>query len=327
MNPAPPIPPRRTQDIHLDSGLTEGTKYFYSLFTYDAARNYSNGVFASATFIFKPFTVIALPDTQYLTLDYPALLTTQTQWILDNAAAKNIAFVLHEGDMTHTNIEQSWINASNSFAVLDGKVPYAIVPGNHDMIGGTTALLNKYFPVSKFKDLPTFGGVFQADKMNNSYRFFSAGGTDWLVVALEYNPSDELLDWASQIVAANPGRRVIVLTHAYLAPDDKRSGTGENIWNKLVRKYRNISFVFNGHYTDDEAARLVSDGDNGNKIYQMFADYQTLNFGGTGYLRIVELDRSRHKVSVKTYTPWLDTYKTDDANQFEFMDVDLSPPQ
>jgi hypothetical protein len=255
------------------------------------------------------------------------LFKTQTQWIADSKAAKNIVFVLHEGDLTHTNSANEWKNASDAMAILDSVVPYAIVPGNHDDTStGDTSNMNARFPVSRYSGLPTFGGVFEPEKIDNSYHIFRAGGIGWLVVALEYNPRDEVLAWADQIVAAHPDRRVIVLTHDYLAADNTRHTVGTNIWNKFVKKRKNISFVFNGHITDKTGARLVSVGDNGNNVYQMMANYQDLPFGGTGYLRIAEFDPSLKKVSIKTYTPWTDEYITDSDNQFEFENVDLGTP-
>ena len=48
--------------------------------------------------------------------------------------------------------------------MLDGKVPYALVPGNHDYKGGDT-LLNKYFSVAEQSKMPTWGGVFEKGKL------------------------------------------------------------------------------------------------------------------------------------------------------------------
>ena len=65
---------------------------------------------------------------------------------------------------------------------------------------------------------------------------------------------------------------------------------------------------------------------NGNKVYQMFANYQTRAFGGEGYLRIIDLDPATYKVSVKTFSPWRNSYFTDSNNQFEFENVVFSAP-
>jgi len=153
--------------------------------------------------VYNPFTLIALPDSQYYALDYPQLITTMIQWIVDNKEVENIAFVLHEGDLTHQNTESEWTNEDTSISLLDGVVPYAICPGNHDT---PTTKFNLHFPVSRFQGYSWFGGVYEDNKIDNAYYSFRAGGTDWLIIALEYNPRDSALEWANTIAEANPVR-------------------------------------------------------------------------------------------------------------------------
>jgi hypothetical protein len=45
--------------------------------------------------------------------------------------------------------------------------------------------------------------------------------------------------------------------------------------------------------------------------------------GGQGYLRLVECDPSNRTISVKTYSPYLDTYIKDEKNEFVIQDADL----
>jgi len=309
-----------------DASVDTNEWYYYSAFTYDESSNYSSPATASTTTAL-PYTFIALPDTQYYNLDYPALLNTMTTWAADNVDELNIAAVLHEGDITHKNTDDEWENAVDNMSELDGYVPYFLCPGNHDDDGDRdTTLYNHYFPVSKFEVWPEFGGIYEDDKLDNAYYNFTAGGIDWTVIALEYDPRDGALEWADGIAESIPERRIIVLTHAYLAPDGDRSSIGNNIWNSFARKHENVTFVLNGHYTDGYASRLVSTGDNGNKVYQMFANYQTMTFGGLGYLRVVTLDPADRRVTVKTYSPYRQKYLEDEENQFTFEDVELGPP-
>ena len=290
------------------------------------------------------FTIAVLPDTQFYAASHPEIFTSQTQWIADQKDLNNIVFVLHEGDIineTKSKQKQSgeWQNASESVSVLDGVVPYALAVGNHDKSRDDTSEFNTYFPVGRYEDLPTFGGVFELGKLDNSFHLFSAGGTDWLVLTLRVFPPDPILAWANQVVAAHPNRRVILVTHTYLYSDDTLHTSGFHpyippnvnggcqMWDKLVRRHDNMSFVFNGHILNDGTGRLVSIGDNGNKVYQMLANYQMLENGGNGFLRLVEFDPEQKRVSVKTYSPYLDEYKTDPKNQFVFENVDLGPPE
>lgn len=65
---------------------------------------------------------------------------------------------------------------------------------------------------------------------------------------------------------------------------------------------------------------LVSVGDQGNKVYQMLANYQSTD---TAHLRIIEIDTGKRTVSVKAYSPHLDHSFHDDTNEFILMDVDF----
>ena len=188
---------------------------------------------------------------------------------------------------------------------------------------GDTSLFNKHFPLSKFSGLSTFGGSYPTGKMDNSVHLLDAGGLGWLVISLIYNPSDAVLTWAGSVVEKNPARRVIVVTHEYLTPLGTRSTIGERIWKGLVSKHAGMTLVFNGHFTGGVAARLVSDGDKGNKVYQMFANYQHAQVSGYGMLRLVTLDREARTISVGSYAPIKDWTLTDDKNKFEYKDVEL----
>jgi hypothetical protein len=75
------------------------------------------------------------------------------------------------------------------------------------------------------------------------------------------------------------------------------------------------------------AGRLIGVGDKGNRVYQMLANYQDLENGGNGYMRLVTCHTGRGVVDVRTYSPYLDKYLDDSENQFEYDDVDLSRPR
>ena len=303
----------------------------------------------------EEFSIVLLPDTQYYSESYPAVFTSQTQWIVDNEDALRISFMLHEGDITDNNIVSHWNNADTSLSILDGEVPYVLSVGNHDTGSNGSAatrdltLFNSYFPVSRF---PSVRGIQQTGHMENSYHHFTTGGIDWLVIALEFGPRVKVLDWANTVVTNHPNRRVIIVTHNYMQNDDTRVGTGEGgnphnyalcssatgleacndgeeMWTNFVKLHENISFVFSGHITGDGVGTLVSTGNNGNKVYQMLADYQRPVGGidgGGGYLRIVTFCPVQQKVSVQTYSPYLDRYDTAPDQQFEFLNVDLTTP-
>ena len=297
----------------------------------------------------KAFNIVLLPDTQNYSERYPEIYRSQTNWIAQNK--DSIAFVLHQGDITNRNTSEQWENAVAAMSRLDGVIPYVMTIGNHDL--GTTGstdtrnsdLFNQYFPYSKHNQLSGFGGVFEPGKMENVWYTFYVGGLNWLVLSLEFGIRNKVLDWAKAIIEEHPKHKVIINTHAYMYSDDTRMGEGdkwlpqdyaigkdsgeeavndgEQIWEKLVSRYPNILFVFSGHVLNDGVGTLVSVGNHGNKIYQMLANYQMIENGGNGFLRIVTVNPTKKTVSVKSYSPYINEYKTDIEHQFSFKEVDF----
>jgi hypothetical protein len=96
-----------------------------------------------------------------------------------------------------------------------------------------------------------------------------------------------------------------------------QDNNGEDMWWKLVRKYPNIHLVLSGHVVQgDGTGRRMDLGLGGNLVNQILADYQSDPQGGGGYLRIMRISPSLNRVSVTTYSPYLNSFKTDDHNQF-----------
>jgi hypothetical protein len=292
----------------------------------------------------QSFTIVALPDTQFYTHEiYGAtrdIFTAQTQWIVNHKDDSNIVFVLHEGDITDGNSAPEWTNAKTSIGLLDGVVPYALAVGNHDGLMGSqsqTALFNQFFPLSRFQNLPTFGGVFESNRMDNCYHLFSAGGVDWLVFSLEFGPRNEVLAWANQVATNYPNRRVIMLTHTHVYYDNTlhgsssnqlwlptscgRENNGTDVWEKFIRHHANMAFTFNGHVLGTGTGRLVGVGDYGNQVFQMLANYQMDVLGGAGYLRIAQFFPDQDKMSVSAYSPYVDSWLTDTNNQFAYTNL------
>jgi hypothetical protein len=305
-------------------------------------------------FVPGSWTLAVLPDTQIYSESYPELFKDQTRWIAANRDRFNIKYVLHLGDIVNVPMATNqWVNAKAAISLLDGVVPYALATGNHDHGSGGVAsdratIINNYFPVTNYLAWPTFGGTFQTNRIENSYHLFSAGGVDWLVLALEWGPRNTSVAWANQIVTNYPNRRVILITHAYMYFDETRynwaakgntqswspytygsandpGGTndGEDLWNKLVKIHPNFVMVFNGHVLNDGLGRLSSTNDFGNVVHQMLVNYQMKALGGEAFLRLVEFLPDGKTVQVKAYSPLYGTYKTDVQNQFI---LTLQPP-
>ena len=279
------------------------------------------------------FTIVVIPDTQYSSERYPAAFNAQGKWIRDNTAARNIKYVIHEGDIVDDSDQpKQWTNANSALSQLEYNTPYILGVGNHDMdampmgqdpavVRGAVAF-NANFPVGRFSGQPSFGGSYPSGANDNSFHTFSAGGTNWLILALKYAPTDGEIAWGNNVVATHPGHQVMIVTHAY-QNGRTRDGYGPKLWTQLVSRYANVSMVFSGHYVNQG---LITDtAVNGNTVYQIQADYQNLLLAPNSYFRVMEFDTAARTVAVRTYSPYLNRYKTDSANQFTLTNVAFLP--
>lgn len=273
---------------------------------------------SGASSLLENFTIVVLPDTQGYSQKYPSIFNNQTQWIADNVESLNIVFVSQLGDLVNIPYDTyQWINANQSMSKLDGKVPWAVLPGNHDMDNGNITNFNTYFGSERFSNETWYAGAYGAGDNSNSYQLFSANGIDYLILNLQYDPSDDVLLWASHIIDSYPSRKVIVSTHDYLMGFlglGQRSEIGERIWHGLIRQHaQQVFLVLCGHAGAED---LIADSINGNIVYQMLADYQNSTYIESGWLRILTFAPSQGKIFVKTYSPILDKYKHDPQSEF-----------
>ena len=102
---------------------------------------------------------------------------------------------------------------------------------------------------------------------------------------------------------------------------------GRDIWKKFISKHKNILLTLNGHIIfkktrgNDGVGRLISEGIHGNKVFQIGSNYQQLKNGGNGFMRLMKFSEDGNTIRVKTYSPFLDQYKTDFKNEF-VIDID-----
>jgi hypothetical protein len=280
------------------------------------------------------FTIIVMPDPQNETEFFPQVLNSQTQWIAANRQALNIQMVLTEGDNVNDGASTSQMqNLDAAFRVLDNAgVPYLLAIGNHDYNGFNPKAsrnlsgFNQWFGPGRYSGKSYFRGNFPSGSNANSYGVLTINGQQYLFLMLEYRPTSASLDWAESILAANPGKEAMVVDHSFVLKNGKRedlcdnqdmpagNATGQEVWSRL-RKY-NVIMVLSGHFTGGSGARRADLADNGSLVNQLFADYQDYSNGGNGWLRIITFHPSSNSISVQTYSPFLDKFMTDGANQF-----------
>ena len=269
-----------------------------------------------------PFTIVALPDTQFYSETYWEFFLAQTQWIIDERSARNIVYVAHEGDIVD-NADQAfqWQNAEYTLSVLDTwpDLPYGLTVGNHDEHpngdpNGTESF-NFFFPFTRYEGRPWYGGHF-GENNDNHYVLFSASGMDFIAIHIKYDLDADpaLLAWADELLTTYAQRRALVVSH-YLIEIGTPGAWGPqgSALYEALKGHPNLFLMLCGH-RHGEGRR--SDVFNGRTVDTLLADYQSRIHGGDGWLRILEFVPARNEIRVKTYSPVLDQYEVDADSQF-----------
>ncbi len=288
-------------------------------------------------------TIAVLPDTEYYAWKYPELFYAQTGWIAEEALRRNIVYTVHLGDITQHNNHEQWTVARKSFAMLDGKVPYALVPGNDDYDNlenddweklRQSSNIHRYFNPKVISKWKTFGGFYQKDRLENTYHLFRMHDRDWMILCLEMGPRDKIIHWANKILKEKKNHRTIVVTHAYLFRNNKRydhrngkerasphpwGNDGEELWQKLIKKHANIMIVMSGHVATGGIGYRKDLGDHGNVVHQMMCDYQKKKMGGLAYMRLLEFLPDGKTVQVRTYSPYRKKLQISHLEDFKFV--------
>ena len=263
------------------------------------------------------YSFAVIGDTQELSEDDPEKLAALYDWILANKDSQKIQYVMGLGDITQKSYDFEWSFAKEQIEKLNGILPYSLTRGNHDKY----ADYNRTFLGGFCSE--QMDGFFKADSMTDVYDTFRVGNTDYLVLCLDFGPSDDVLAWAGQVIEAHPHHRVIITTHEYLFRDgttldaaDAYSATkyphcvgdtindGDGIWEKLASKYSNVVLVMSGHDPWDHIICTQSKGDAGNTVTQMLIDPQGLDAGcgGTGMVAMLYFSEDGNTMTVRYYS-------------------------
>lgn len=202
--------------------------------------------------------------------------------------------------------------AKQGYELLMGKVPFSVVPGNHDY---DAMWSDSKFPPAKVidpKDLSSIGVLHPGGLSNfravfgehtpffrgrdwyvaandggaDSAQIFESGGYRFLHIGLQFNPPETSLEWAARIMEQHNGLPTIISTHDYLNTKGERASnpiidsnkvdpldnSPQMVWDKLISKHDQIFMVLCGHH-HGQALRTDRNAF-GNAVYQVLADYQ-----------------------------------------------------
>jgi hypothetical protein len=274
------------------------------------------------------FTLAVMPDTQFLYWGTQGSINPEPQeesfrYIIANSgkgSAGNIVFMAHLGDLTEDAAASSFQYVGQAFDVMDSRgAAYSVLAGNHDVGGndtrGSTPYLQTMGP-QRFKSSKTFAGSDSSGY--NTAHVFTAGGREWLLLALDWRTSSNGFAWANQFIKANPGLPVIVTTHEIAGPaygdnvfpyqsgdaenDAALSSYGQTVWNELINENDQIFLTLNGHYWPPGRTTLQNAA--GNDVHVHITNYQNRYFGGAAMLRLYHFDLARNTIDVETLSPW-----------------------
>ncbi len=296
------------------------------------------------------FGVVLMPDTQfYSRYATPAEgnqfmnrygsepYATQTSWLAQNAKTLGIPFVIHLGDVVDQQDKNAqWVVADAAMKTLEaGKVPYSILAGNHDVTNGcgynglqtdcTDAQRNlaaepylRWFGNARAQAQSTFKG--RDPSGFHEYHIFEAQGQKYMVLSLSWRISDAGIQWARDVIRANPTLPVIVSSHELLgiasdAVTAVESDYSKLLWDRLVKDNDQIFMFVSGH--NHGSAQLTKTNNFGHAVLEMVVDYQMAYQGGNGYLQMLEFDLSNNKIKSLSFSPWVPLKPKPSLNQFD----------
>jgi 3',5'-cyclic AMP phosphodiesterase CpdA len=309
----------------------------------------------TSDFVAGSATLVVLPDTQYYARCRNGHLARQRSWVEQVRNERHVLALLTLGDLTDSNTDAEWTHIRSAISPLDPSLPVLLTTGNHDYGEGGTAnrrstLLDKYFDRSFATRSGAFLEAAEPTSLANAFYGLNFDGIPIGVLTLEWSPRKKIIAWANDVLARHRAHRVVITTHAYLYSDGTRydyatkqgdqawnplsyrtaevepkegAADGEMLWQELVRRHENVFLVLSGHVLNDGVGALSSRGDHGNVVHQLLSNYQMLDEGGLGYLRLLELRPDGRTLRVKTYSPSLDLFATDAAQDFR---LEIVPP-
>jgi len=267
------------------------------------------------------YSMVVIPDQQILNNYAPDKLMDMYQWIADNREKENIQIVMNVGDMADNcgNLTQ-WENSAAAVALLPDDLPFIAAPGNHDYdtnsgwnqgygVREQLTLMNQYLPRSLFEGYPTESGFFDEVNSANQWQAFTVNGNNYLVIALEYVPQDDVIAWANEVVETHPNHQVIMITHSYMGSYGNLNVP--KLWNDFVSQHENIIMNFSGHVGHTDVVHRTDKGIYGNDVHQILTDSQVMDISDRyGMIAILRFNADGTVCDISYYSTLKDMYES-----------------
>jgi len=271
------------------------------------------------------YNFVFIPDTQYFMqykrgTDGGSLLTsTMFEWIRDNKSKYNIFGVSHVGDITENNStprsDPEWAAASISFNILDNaKVPYTVLPGNHDYRPNFLATFPESRNTGKGYEFhtsitPIYDPVAERNYNGagySSYMIVNGGSYNYLILSTGGPNSGSSnigstsgaqgneLNWCRAVLRTYSDLPTIILEHT----------SGNTVVNNLVTPFSQVFMHVWGHLSGSYAVWKSAGNNPG--YWDIQIDYQSDVYGGNGWLDMFEFDETSGKITIHTFSPWVE---------------------
>lgn len=293
------------------------------------------------------FEIAVLPDLQYqtmtgipgnCTIPDSGLVANTFNWICANKTVANIKAVLQVGDLTDDGNTSQFQRVDSNYDKFDNNdIPYLYVPGNHDYAGGVPTesrvltTYETYMGAARYAGKAYYGNNYGGSNANYYINLY-IGRQKFLVIGLEFMPRDEVIEWAQSVLDSNVNSKAIIVTHALVTGWGEKSkdssaatggyglidaNNGTELWDKLVRKNKQIFLTLNGHYGrccgggcasllltslgDPVDKILTQTGDSGNIVHMIAYNHQSDSLGGAGHIMRLKFRPSASKIDVSFF--------------------------
>lgn len=233
------------------------------------------------------YSMVALPDTQFLSQKYPDSYKKLIQWIVDHEETYSIQAVMHLGDMVNSNTDAQWAACTSAMNQLNRSgIAWMPMRGNHD----DSNWFNTNFPFEEYgSNRSWFVDSYEDGKLDQSCWEVSCGGRDYLIFSMGYAPSQGAIAWAEEIIQDNPDKNVILTAHAFMYWDGTHidpvedcdspawENCGQQIWEQLGAKYPNVVLGLGGHIGYPDLSGRTDKNGAGKEVTSILCDAQGMD--------------------------------------------------
>lgn len=228
--------------------------------------------------------------------------------------------VLQTGDLTNRNLDWQYNAFHNYMAPVANEVTTIAVTGNHDYDWNKSILNRKSTKFNRYANFKHTNqdivAYFEKGSVENVIIKNTIRGIPFYIIALEFAPRTEVVQWAKQYVECHKETNFILLTHEFLTQEgnfivpneyykltefeDSTTSSPEYIWENLIYPNDNVRAVICGHNSFSSVNKSKKNT-NGRTIPLMIFNIQDVENGGNGLVQVWEIPQTGDSINVNIY--------------------------